>query len=86
MELREFEKLIEYLYYYDRLIKIFEEIDTDDDHRVTFSEFKQGIDLLGEDHADDATLKKQFNSIDKNRGGYILFDEVSVDDASRSNQ
>lgn len=66
-----------FLQYYDELSKIFEEIDTDDDHRVSFDEFKKGIEQLGEDYTSEADLRREFNSIDTNRGGYILFDEVS---------
>lgn len=75
IELREFEKILNFLQYYDSLSKIFEEIDTDDDHRVSFDEFKMGIEQLGEDYSSEAQLKKDFKAIDTNGGGYILFDE-----------
>ena len=78
VELREFEKILVFLQYYDSLSKIFEEIDTDDDHRVSFEEFKLGFDKLGEDYESEAQLKKEFKAIDTNGGGYILFDEVRI--------
>lgn len=65
-----------FLQYYDSLSKIFEDVDTDDDHRVSFDEFKMGIEKLGEDYTSEAELKKDFRAIDTNGGGYILFDEV----------
>ena len=77
VELREFRKIIQLLHHYDELSKLFEELDTNDDHRINFAEFKKGFSLLGEDNADEQFLRKEFNSVDTNRGGYILFDEVS---------
>lgn len=69
--------MVFFLDYYNRLSKIFEEIDTDDDHRVDFGEFKRGIELLGENHTDETQIRAEFRRIDKNGGGYILFDEVN---------
>jgi hypothetical protein len=31
---------------------------------------------MGEDHSDEKFLKKEFDKIDTNKGGFILFDEV----------
>ncbi len=31
---------------------------------------------MGEDNSDENFLKKEFNKIDTNKGGFILFDEV----------
>ncbi|CAF0806760.1 unnamed protein product [Adineta ricciae] len=83
VELREFRKIIELLHHYDELSKLFEELDTNDDHRISFHEFKKGFSLLGEDDTDEQFLRKEFNSIDTNRGGYILFDEFCMYMAKR---
>ena len=37
---------------------------------------KEGHELLGDDSSDEDNLKEEFNAIDGNHGGYILFDEV----------
>ncbi len=76
VELKEFEKIIQLLNKYDKISKIFEELDTNDDHRIGYNEFKKGFELLGEDTSDEDHLQQEFDSIDSNHGGYILFDEV----------
>ncbi|CAF3627422.1 unnamed protein product [Rotaria sp. Silwood1] len=76
VELREFEKIVQLLKQYDEISKIFEELDINDDHRIGFNEFKKGFQLLGEDDSDEDSLKQEFDAIDSNDGGYILFDEV----------
>ena len=52
-------------------------MDTNDDHRISFQEFKKGFELLGEDNSDEESLKQEFNAMDSNDGHYVLFDEVS---------
>lgn len=64
------------LYYYQELSETFSELDNNGDHRISFAEFKRGFELLGEEGLDDADLKREFNKIDTNKGGFILFDEV----------
>ncbi len=76
VELKEFGKIVELLNHYNKLSQIFEELDTNDDHRISFSEFKKGFELTGEDSSDEKFLRKEFNKIDTNKGGFILFDEV----------
>ncbi|CAF1370067.1 unnamed protein product [Rotaria magnacalcarata] len=78
VELREFEKIVQLLQQYDEISKIFQELDTNDDHRASFDEFKNGFELLGEDTPDEESLKQEFDGIDSNDGGYILFDEVRI--------
>ncbi|CAF4067798.1 unnamed protein product, partial [Rotaria sordida] len=75
VELREFEKIVQLLNHYDKLSQIFKELDTNDDHRISFSEFKRGFALIGEDDSNENYLRQEFNKIDTNKGGYILFDE-----------
>ncbi|CAF1433269.1 unnamed protein product [Rotaria sordida] len=78
VELKEFEKIVQLLKQYDEISKIFEELDTNDDHRIGFNEFKKGFQLLGEDDSDENSLKQEFDAIDSNDGGYILFDEFCM--------
>jgi Ca2+-binding EF-hand superfamily protein len=78
VELKEFGKIVELLHFYDEINKVFEELDTNGDHRISFSEFKKGFHLLNEDYSDEHYLKDEFNKIDTNHGGFILFDEVRI--------
>ncbi|CAF3436363.1 unnamed protein product, partial [Rotaria sp. Silwood2] len=78
VELREFEKIVQLLEQYDQISKVFEELDTNDDHRIGFNEFKKGFQLLGEDDSDEDSLKQEFDAIDSNDGDYILFDEFCM--------
>jgi Ca2+-binding EF-hand superfamily protein len=76
IELREFGKIVELLHHYNHLSALFTQLDTNGDHKISFNEFKKGFELMGEDHSDENHLKKEFNKIDTNKGGFILFDEV----------
>ncbi|CAF4160168.1 unnamed protein product [Rotaria socialis] len=76
VELKEFAKILELLHYYNKLSEVFEELDTNDDHRISYTEFKRGFELLGEDSNDESYLKNEFKQVDTNNGGFILFDEV----------
>lgn len=86
VELKEFSKIVELLEYYSELSKLFEELDTNDDHRVSFNEFKRGFHLLGEDDSDEHYLKEEFKRMDHNGGGFILFDEVSCSEGKHRRQ
>ncbi|UJR09384.1 hypothetical protein I4U23_013627 [Adineta vaga] len=86
VELREFEKIVQLLKQYNEISKVFEELDTNDDHRISFQEFKKGFELLGEDNSDEEGLKQEFDSIDSNDGNYILFDEFCMYMANRQMQ
>ena len=76
VELREFTKIVQLLQQYDEISKVFEELDTNDDHRISLKEFKRGYELLGDDSSDEDRLREEFDAIDTNDGGQILFDEV----------
>lgn len=78
IELREFGKIVELLKHYNELHGVFDQLDTNDDHRISFAEFKKGFDLIGEDSSDENYLRREFNKIDTNKGGFILFDEVKI--------
>ena len=67
----EFVKLLRNIFYFNRVYLVFDEIDTDDDRRIDLNEFKAGFECLKMDK--DAT--EVFAEIDKNGGGFILFDE-----------
>ena len=69
---REFIKLLRNLFYFNRVYLVFDEIDTDDDRRIDLTEFKTGFDKLKMENHDAETV---FSEIDRNGGGYILFNE-----------
>jgi len=68
----EFIKLLRNIFYFNRVYLVFDELDTDDDRRIDINEFKTGFAVLKmEDHkAEDV-----FSEIDRNGGGFILFNE-----------
>ena len=68
--------MLGFLDYYGELHEMFQELDTNGDKRISFNEFKRGFELTGDNEADDNYLKQEFNKIDTNKGGYIMFDEV----------
>ncbi|KAJ3151457.1 hypothetical protein HDU89_001899 [Geranomyces variabilis] len=69
---KEFARLIEYMTLYDGYFKKFQKLDKDGDHRVDFGEFQKGFTDAG---FEGSSARQLFDEIDKNRGGYILFDE-----------
>ncbi|KAH3744354.1 Flagellar calcium-binding protein TB-44A [Pelomyxa schiedti] len=74
----EFQQMIKLLAYFDTLSKQFRQLDTDNDNRVTFDEFKKGwaaISGSAVSAMDELALRKEFDKMDSNRGGYVLFDE-----------
>lgn len=75
---KEFEELLYFLFYYDKLHKIFDSIDTNDDQRVSFDEFKKALAALGIPKSSEQELKEEFARMDTNGGGYALFDEFCV--------
>ncbi|CAG8482243.1 6532_t:CDS:2 [Rhizophagus irregularis] len=78
IELSEFNRLIEFLYYYDELFQLFKKLDKNNDNRISLQEFKQGHKIMGLEGLSNQELKKAFDEIDVNHGGYILFDEFCM--------
>ncbi|CAG8437308.1 6174_t:CDS:2 [Funneliformis mosseae] len=75
IDFEEFGRLVDLLYYYNDLFKVFKKLDTDSDRRISFEEFKKGHKLIGIDASSEKQIKKEFDEIDTNKGGFILFDE-----------
>ncbi|CAF1203889.1 unnamed protein product [Rotaria sordida] len=78
IEFKEFHHLIDLLYYYNKLSDLFGQLDTNKDKRISFNEFKKGHELIGHTNIDEGHLREEFNRIDTNHGGYILFDEFCI--------
>lgn len=70
----EFEALLVNLFYFNKVFQTFEEIDKNHDHRLSVSELTSGIAML---HLSPpvSDAKALFKELDRNHGGYILFDE-----------
>ena len=71
---KEFNFFLDFLVHYNNLWQAFDHIDTDDDRRVTFEEFVKGADSLRIRKSQEE-LRRVFDSMDNNGGGYVLFDE-----------
>ncbi|CAG8653506.1 18264_t:CDS:2 [Racocetra persica] len=78
IERDEFPHLIELLYYFNEVYDLFQKLDKDKDKRVDFEEFKKGYKLLGITRLSNDQIKAEFDKIDTNHGGYILFDEFCI--------
>ena len=78
IDINEFERLIDLRYYYNDMYKKFQQLDKNNDKRISFLEFKKGHEIIGLEASTSEELKKEFNKIDINHGGYILFDEVRI--------
>ncbi|CAG8792552.1 887_t:CDS:2, partial [Dentiscutata erythropus] len=75
VEIDEFGLLLDSLNYFYELYEIFQKIDKDNDGRINFDDFKKGRKVLKLTESSDAELKTEFEKIDLNHGGLILFDE-----------
>jgi len=70
---KEFKPLLGALLYFNKIFWLFNEVDGDD-RRLNFDEFKKCLVILGQ-RMSDSDAQHEFQQIDRNRGGIILFDE-----------
>jgi len=77
IDFKEFKHFLDLLKYYHDLSKEFAKLDVDHDKRVSYNEFLKGHNLVGIQITDDHA-KEEFNKIDTNKGGYILFEEFCI--------
>lgn len=71
---REFPMLLQNIYYFNKLWKIFTGIDKGGDRRVDVDEFQVGLKKMGI-NVTPQEAKGAFRQIDRNGGGQVLFDE-----------
>jgi Ca2+-binding EF-hand superfamily protein len=73
----EFPMLLINLFYFNKLFRLFDDVDADDDRRLDLIEFKAGIGMLdlGMSSKD---AEAEFARMDGNSSGLILFDEFCV--------
>lgn len=77
VEKNEFRVLIIYLHEYTALRQVFDKIDADNDHRITFEEFQKAVPLLRQLGQTISSPEATFKEIDADGGGMILFQEFS---------
>eukprot|EP00931_Biecheleriopsis_adriatica_P064109 TRINITY_DN38951_c0_g1_i1.p1 TRINITY_DN38951_c0_g1~~TRINITY_DN38951_c0_g1_i1.p1 ORF type:complete len:450 (+),score=94.54 TRINITY_DN38951_c0_g1_i1:59-1408(+) len=71
----EFPMFLRNVIYFNKLWNVYDRMDANRDRRLTYSEFEQGFAALGLDSA--ANPREVFDSLDRNRGGMVLFDEFA---------
>lgn len=74
VEKKEFHALLLNIFWFAKLFQIFKTIDTGADRRIDFREFQQGLSQLGL-HLDQGQAQAEFQKIDGNHGGQVLFVE-----------
>jgi len=73
----EFKALLGNLFYFNKLFWLFDSVDEDHDRRLTLDEFKWCLATAGLKQS-EARAIQDFNKLDKNKGGKILFDEFCL--------
>ena len=79
---KEFRLLLQYMLYFNRLWAVFEQIDLDNDHRLTLHEFREGCVSIGL-NVGLAEAGREFHAMDENNDGFILFNTFCVWSARR---
>eukprot|EP00427_Karlodinium_veneficum_P054010 CAMPEP_0169409972 /NCGR_PEP_ID=MMETSP1017-20121227/59532_1 /TAXON_ID=342587 /ORGANISM="Karlodinium micrum, Strain CCMP2283" /LENGTH=533 /DNA_ID=CAMNT_0009517205 /DNA_START=40 /DNA_END=1640 /DNA_ORIENTATION=- len=70
----EFHDLLLNIFWFNKIYQVFEEVDSDDDRRIDVNEFRNGLDKMGL-KLSSADAQKEFQTIDSNHGGEVLFVE-----------
>jgi Ca2+-binding EF-hand superfamily protein len=71
---KEFKMLLGNLFYFNKLFWLFEHVDADQDRRLTYAEFKKCL-TVANTKMSEAEMRNDFQKVDRNGGGIILFDE-----------
>merc|ERR1712032_54320 len=69
-----FHALLLNIFWFNKIWAIFQEVDTGSDRRIDFGEFYNGLSQLGL-HLNQQDAQREFNKIDNNHGGQVLFVE-----------
>jgi len=84
VERKEFPFLIRNLFFFDKLWDIFDDIDKDDDRRISQDEFQVGCQKSALiDDPSPEEIAQVFDEMDTNDGNQILFDEFCVYTANK---
>jgi hypothetical protein len=71
----EFRYLLKYIRQYFEYWVMFDRIDTDDDNRIDFNEFKLAAPKMAAWGLDMSDIRARWKECDANGGGHVLFDE-----------
>jgi len=74
IEKGEFGRLLHFLVYFEDLWEDFHAIDADGDRRLDRDEFMKGAEIVGH-HMSRKEASEEFDKVDENHGGIVLFDE-----------
>merc|ERR1719336_857886 len=74
VERKEFKMLLGNLFYFNKIFWLFDNVDGDKDRRLTKKEFKWCLNMCGAKMS-EREMEADFQKVDKNGGGIILFDE-----------
>ena len=77
VEWLEFRYILIYLRQYLEYYAMFCRMDTSDDFKINFDEFKKGIPMMEKWGVKIKNPKDEFEKIDKNKSGNIMFDEFA---------
>jgi len=77
VEKKEFKFLLGNLIYFNKLFWLFNNVDGDQDRRMTYQEFKRCLNIAGAKMS-EAETRADFGRVDRNGGGIILFDEFCM--------
>jgi len=77
VEKKEFKRLLANLFYFNKIFWVFDQVDNDKDRRLDFKEFKQVLTLCGAPMSQQQA-RQEFQKVDRNGGGIILFDEFCL--------
>eukprot|EP00928_Gymnodinium_smaydae_P081870 TRINITY_DN65308_c1_g1_i1.p1 TRINITY_DN65308_c1_g1~~TRINITY_DN65308_c1_g1_i1.p1 ORF type:complete len:491 (+),score=124.58 TRINITY_DN65308_c1_g1_i1:62-1534(+) len=72
---KEFKKLLGNLFYFNKIFWLFDNVDGDKDRRLTYQEFKNCLTLCAGNKFSEQEMQADFQQVDRNGGGIILFDE-----------
>ena len=65
------------LFYFNQVFQIFQDLDSDGDRRLDIKEFRKGLVLLDLELTDDV-VTIEFDAMDADRSGKVLFEEFAV--------
>lgn len=74
VQAKEFKKLLINLFYYNKLFWLFDQCDSDKDRRMDLKEFQHCLAMCNVKLKEEKA-KKEFDKMDTNHGGIVLFDE-----------
>jgi len=78
VEPNEFAQLLVNIYYFNKVYQCYEQSTDDVGRRITETEFTEGLANIGLDLGEGGAAKAEFDQMDSNDGGSVLFDDFCV--------